>query len=171
MPEDTAPKLDGSKITIETGEKRGPGRPKGSTTKSAPTATAVSADVRAAKATLESMYKVVGIGLMAAGLTRTAEAWVDQVETLSASNEDALKSSPKLAKWLANVGSTGGAATLIIMHGMAAVSVVSVARDELAERRPTKPVPQEPDYASGPYGEFIPNNGEQFRDPTLIPGT
>lgn len=169
MADDTPPNLTG-KITVETGEKRGPGRPKGSTTKSAPTATAVSADVRAAKATLESMYKVVGIGLATAGLTRSAEAWIEQTETLSASNEDALKSSPKLAKWLANVGSTGGAATLILMHGMAAATVVSIARAELAERRPAQ-APQQPDYNG--FGNYdAPITQEQpYRDPTLIPGT
>ena len=167
MPEDKAPNLDGAPLSFEV-PKRGPGRPAGSKTKSAPTATQVSADVRAAKATLESMYKIVGLGLMTFGLTRSAEEWMEQTTTLSAANEDALKASPKLAKWLANAGSTGGATTLIVMHGMAIANVAGIAREELAERRPAQPRAQEP-VQGATVSDFT--TGEPYRDPTLIPGT
>lgn len=156
MPEDTPPAF-----TLEGTAKRGPGRPKGATTKTAPTATAVNADVRQALATLESMYKVVGLGLMMVG-PATAVEWMEQTEKLKETNEDALKAAPKLAKWIANTGTAGGAATFLLAHGMAFASVAGVARGELREkaqeRAANRPEQQE-------TSQFAEN-----RDPTLIPG-
>lgn len=110
------------------------GRPPGSTNKNPANATA-SADVKNAMSTLDNAYDLIGMGLMLAGLTNTATAWISSAEGLRATNESALKSAPKLARAIANIGSTGGAATLIISHAVAIYGVINVARTELAERR------------------------------------
>jgi hypothetical protein len=126
-------------------DKKPRGRPPGSKTKTAPTATQVNADVRQALATLESMYNMVSTGLLLGGFMDTFAVWQEQADKLSKTNEDALKSAPKLAAWIARAGSTGGAATLIIGHGMAAFAVAGTLRGELVERqkRATPPASQD----------------------------
>lgn len=133
--------------------KRGPGRPRkdASSAPSTPrtTATAINADVRKAMATLDSGYNLVATGLTLFGLTKSAEDWISSAEQLKATNEDALKASPKLAKAIANAGSTGGAATFLLTHGMALASLFGVLRSEIADKRADAilaehPVPDDP---------------------------
>lgn len=133
--------------------KRGPGRPRKDANSSAPapkpTATALNADVRKAMATLDSGYNLVATGLTLFGLTESAKDWINSAEQLKATNEDALKASPKLAKAIANAGSTGGAATFLLTHGMAFASLFSVLRAEIADKRADAilkehPVPDDP---------------------------
>lgn len=113
------------------------GRPPGSVNK--PANATASNDVKNAMSALDNAYNLIAMGLTIAGLTDTATAWAMAAEGLRASNENALKSAPKLAKAIANVGSTGGAATLIISHAVAFYGVVNVARSELQERRDNEP--------------------------------
>lgn len=126
--------------------KRGPGRPKGSRNKTAPaTATGTAADIRQAIATLESMYDLAAMGLMLAGLTETATAWVAATDDLKRTNEDALKAAPRLAKAIARVGSTGGSATFFLTHGVAFAGVFATARTEFAAKRAERAeAPDEP---------------------------
>jgi hypothetical protein len=168
---DKAPDFDSVKPTpqtvrIELPARKGPGRPKGSTTKSAPTATAVNADVRQALATLESLYNMVGLGLGAFGLTETLGKWIEQTERLKATNEDALKAAPKVAKFLASTGTAGGSATFLITHAMAFGTVALVAREEVAQRFPAKDKPVSRETSPDANVTQFP----QAADPTLIPG-
>lgn len=133
---DTPPKPLTVTVEAPPAEKRGPGRPKGSGTKTASAGPAT--DVKKALATLNSAYNLIATGLMAAGMTKTAEVWAETAADLAKTNEDALNASPKLAKMLASTGSLGGTSTFIVTHVMAATSVAVVARNELAERRAAK---------------------------------
>lgn len=134
---DTPPKVT---VSVEP-EKRGPGRPKGST--SAPKSAGPATDVKKALATLNSAYNLIATGLMAAGLEKTASAWAETAADLSKTNEDALNSSPKLAKMLASTGEVGGSGAFIVTHTMATFSMMMIARAELAERREAKRAAEE----------------------------
>jgi hypothetical protein len=131
---DTTPNFTISSLDSQT-KKRG--RPAGSKNKSTtpPTATQVNADIKQALATLETAYNLIATGLVMTGLNHSLESWIESAEGLKKSNEDALRAAPKLAHWIANAGSTGGAATFVITHGMAFATLYSVAREELSERR------------------------------------
>jgi hypothetical protein len=107
-------------------------------------------------ATLDSFYNLIATGLMMTGLHVTMKEWVDGAESLKLSNEDALKAAPKLASWIANAGSTGGATTFILTHGMVLAGVVTTARTELTERRTAAATESQADTAP--------------TDPSYIPG-
>ena len=129
--------------------RRKPGRPKGSTNTST-TATAINQDVKKALATLDSIYSLMGTGLMVMGLSQSATDWADSAEQLSKTNEDALRANPKLAKMIGNIGSTGGSITFFITHGMAVLSLAKTVRNEIQDKRleselAKTPVPDYPD--------------------------
>jgi hypothetical protein len=85
--------------------------------------------------TLDSAYNLIATGLVIAGLEQTAVEWADSAEQLKSTNEDALKASPKLARMIANAGSTGGGATLLLTHGMALAGLFKTAQRELVSKR------------------------------------
>lgn len=128
------------------------------------TAPATPAEVKKALATLDSAYNMIATGLLMFGLNDTLAAWQESAGQLQATNEDALKASPKLAKWIANVGSTGGAATFILTHGLAFATVARVATSELTARREANEAAQRtaPQFTTAQ---------DTDRDPTLIPGS
>ena len=142
--------------------KRGPGRPKGSTT-TTPNNTVVNRDVKQAMATLDSFYNIVSTGLLMTGLHETMGEWSSSAEQLKTTNEDALKAAPKLAKWIANAGTTGGSATFILTHGMAFAGVFAIARKELASK-----VKAQPTAEDTPSDPTDPAERSADYDPTYI---
>lgn len=123
-------------FTFEPETKRAPGRPKGSPnkTRTAPTATSA-ADIRQALATMDTLYHAIGMGLLMSGLHKSLDLWSAQTVKLQEQNESALKSAPKLAKFISNAGQTGGAATFLAAHAMAGFTLVSYIRAERGERQ------------------------------------
>lgn len=117
-------------------QKRGPGRPRGSSNAKKPAAGSTDQKtLTQALATMDSLYDLASGGLMLIGLPATAQSWVEQAERLKASNKETLKASPKLAASIANAGSVGGATTFFVAHAMALGTVAMIARQELALRR------------------------------------
>lgn len=137
------------------------GRPAGSTNKTP--ASGPAADVAKAMATLDNAYNMVATGLVMFGLNQSAETWVDSAEQLKATNKDALTASPKVAAYIANAGTAGGAGTLLLTHGMAFAGLAKIVNSELAERRAAREPKQDSYEPSGIVDE-------NRRDPTLIPG-
>jgi hypothetical protein len=111
-------------FTVETADKdkptakRPPGRPKG-TTNAARSAATSSNDVKQAMASLDMMYDIISTGLLMWNRPLSASVWASKSATLRETNENALKASPKLARFLAGVGSTSGAITFITAHTVA----------------------------------------------------
>lgn len=114
--------------------KRGPGRPKGST-KAAKATVTTSADVKAALASLDMVYELIGTGLLIWGKPASLSVWQSKSATLRESNENALKAAPKLAKFLASAGSTGGAITLLTTHAVAFGALAMTLQIEIAMGR------------------------------------
>lgn len=175
------------KFTIATPPKRAPGRPAGSKTApdKRPTSqkpTTPTGDVKQAVAVLDSSYSMIALGLMSFGLSETANEWSERADTLRASNVESLTAAPKLAKMIAGVGTTGGAAAFLLAHTIAFGSVFAVGRAELAHKRDGQPAepaqrqtPQRapraprPTRAPRPPVDLVPPP-IQTEDPTLIPG-
>ena len=134
------------------------GRPPGSTNK-VPTS-GPAADVIKAMATLDNAYNMVATGLFMFGLSESANMWIDSAEQLKATNKDALTAAPKLAKYIANAGTAGGAGTLLLTHGMAFAGLAKIVTVELAARRDAKAKVEESAVAES----------VSSHDPTLIPG-
>jgi len=129
----------GTKFSIDdrppTTVKRAPGRPKGSTNKPRATASATdAATLKQALASLDSLYDFTTLGLTMFGFAETASEWVTAAESLRATNEDALKASPRLAQAIARAGSVGGATTFFIAHAVALGGVMRSAQAELRAR-------------------------------------
>lgn len=147
------------------------GRPPGAPNK-APSAASTSQDVRQAAAALESMYGLIGAGLFMAGFPVTATKWASATDDLTESNKEALAASPKLAKWIANTGQTGGAATLIMTHAVAFGSVALAFREEKALKDADKPKREpKPRPKSAEQMDVIPEQASATPDdydPTLI---
>jgi hypothetical protein len=120
------------KPAAKPGRKPGPGRPPGST-KAAASATN---DVRQAMASLDMLYEIIATGLLMWGKPVTAQVWQDKSATLRDTNENALKASPKLAKFLAGAGQTSGAITFLTTHAVAFGAVAMTLQLESSSQRP-----------------------------------
>jgi len=143
---DEAPSTPSSAFQWSAPAKRAPGRPKGSRNRpkedappssakpSAAKPTATQAEIKQALATLESLYGMLGTGLLLTGHPMTATAWADQAEKLTKTNEDYLKASPRLVKMINSTGEVSGVFGFIAAHAAAALPVGAVFMMERASK-------------------------------------
>jgi len=96
-----------------------------------------SSDVAAKSAAslLARLNSLIGIGLMTAGLTKTAVAIHAGNETFETMAYEALLGDPQLCKKILSTGATSGKAGLVMAYSMLAVSVAPSVKEEIQERR------------------------------------
>lgn len=90
---------------------------------------------RSAAALLARLNSLVGMGLIAYGLPRTAVQIAEANETFQGLAYEALLNDPKLAKKIVSGGATSGKAGLLMAYGMLATSVGPAAFMEIKEQR------------------------------------
>lgn len=162
---DTAPKF--TVADSATPPRRGPGRPPGSKNKT--TASVSKADVDKAMAVLESGYNLITTGLVIAGLTDSATAWIDSAESLNKSNRDALTASPKITKAIISSGDAGGSLTFFITHGMALAGLARAVTTELAARRAEREKERMENSPEPPIPSMANPHSPDY-DPSYVPG-
>lgn len=96
------------------------------------------ANVNAAVQTLNTLYGVIGIGLMSMGLQDSAAKFANDVDVrdMESSNRKALEASPKLAAMIAKTGTASGSVSLIISNGMLMFGLYGSVQAELAAKQP-----------------------------------
>lgn len=122
------------------------------------------ADVKAALATLDSMYSAIAFGLLTVS-PASASVWAAQIEQLQRTNELALSGDKNLCRAINRMGERTGKAMFFGAHIMAIAPVVVTLRSDLASRKPkakpanTKPAdqPKPPVFEQPPVNNSTPN--------------
>lgn len=88
-----------------------------------------------AAALLASANQLVGISLMAFGMTQTAASLAEANTQFELMARQALAADPGLCRKILSTGATGGKAGLVMAYSMLAVNMFPAAKSELAEKR------------------------------------